>query len=381
MRHGMAQPRAPVLLLCGVLASAVLAGDCVEEGWRGGSGQFVLVTGASSNHYVSMKNMIASARETYAGKVVAWDIGLSADEVDDFVLQDLPNVELRTFNFSAFPEHVLPPAALPSTLHSYAWKPLVIFEMLQEVETVLWIDAGSLVTLGLDYARGIIASDGFFATEATSTIGAFTYSSILDRYQAHHLASLWQAASGYVGADRRRRAYAAIIKPWRACALDRECIAPPGSSRANHRQDQSYFSILVHQAGYTIAHARRDHGVMIHMDTHLPHTHRHNTSILFAGAAGDAATLVDSILFVQQRLAHRVLVFNLGMSAHELETLRDLPSVQVPNPKPQTPDSRPETPNPKLQPKTPKLHFPYPKTSVQVRDPKPETRNPKRLSP
>ena len=113
MRHGMAQPRAPVLLLCGVLASAVLAGDCVEEGWRGGSGQFVLVTGASSNHYVSMKNMIASARETYAGKVVAWDIGLSADEVDDLVLQDLPNVELRTFNFSAFPEHVLPPAALP----------------------------------------------------------------------------------------------------------------------------------------------------------------------------------------------------------------------------------------------------------------------------
>ena len=35
-------------------------------GWRGGDGRFVLVTGASSNHYVSMMNMIASARETYA---------------------------------------------------------------------------------------------------------------------------------------------------------------------------------------------------------------------------------------------------------------------------------------------------------------------------
>jgi len=28
-----------------------------------------------------MMNMMASARETYAGPIVAWDLGLSADEV------------------------------------------------------------------------------------------------------------------------------------------------------------------------------------------------------------------------------------------------------------------------------------------------------------
>ena len=81
-----------------------IAAVVVPQEWGGGEGQFVLVTGASSNHYASMLNMIASARETYDGAIVAWDLGLSADEVDDFLLQSLQGVELRTFNYSACPQ-------------------------------------------------------------------------------------------------------------------------------------------------------------------------------------------------------------------------------------------------------------------------------------
>jgi len=236
----------------------------------------VLVTGASSNHHVSMMNMIASARETYSGPIVAWDLGLSADEVDDLLMHELSNFELRTFNYSAFPEHVKPPSATLPALHTYAWKPLVIFDTLQDAETVLWIDAGSLVTLGLTYIRSHIERDGFFATEATSTIGEFTYPSVLDRYNAHHLEHLWQAASGLIGIDRRTRSYADILMPWHACAFDRECIAPAGSTRGNHRQDQSYLSILVHKASFSISHARKDHGILIHMDTWVPSMHTHS---------------------------------------------------------------------------------------------------------
>jgi hypothetical protein len=34
------------------------------------------------------------------------------------------------------------------------------------------------------------------------------------------------------------------------CARTRECIAPLGSSRENHRQDQAAFSALIHMHGY-----------------------------------------------------------------------------------------------------------------------------------
>ena len=199
-----------------------------EVGWRGGDGRFVLVTGASNNHYVSMMNMIASARETYAGDIVAWDLGLSADEIDDFVMHQGPNLELRTFNYSAYPAHIQAPGATSASLHTYAWKPAIIHEMLQEAEQVLWIDAGSLVTRGLSYIRLHIAQTGFFATKATSTIGAFTHASMLRRYDAHHLSHLPQAASGLVGVDRRRGSYSSVVLPWRACALIPDCMAPPG---------------------------------------------------------------------------------------------------------------------------------------------------------
>ncbi len=109
-----------------------------------------------------MMTMIASARETYAGDIVAWDLGLSADEIDDFVMHQGPNLELRTFNYSAYPAQIQAPGATSASLHTYAWKPAIIHEMLQEAEQVLWIDAGSLGTQGLSYTRLHIARTGFF---------------------------------------------------------------------------------------------------------------------------------------------------------------------------------------------------------------------------
>lgn len=53
----------------------------------------------------------------------------------------------------------------------------------------------------------------------------------------------------FVGFSRSSPTYQAVLKPWAACARDLECIAPPGSDRANHRQDQSSLSVLAYQRG------------------------------------------------------------------------------------------------------------------------------------
>ena len=105
------------LLLAAARASMTPAAGEDSAGaspWRGGEGRFVLVSAASSNHYVSMMNMVASARETFRGPIVLWDLGLTVEEVEDMLQHDLSDVELRTFNFSAFPDHVLPPSGASS---------------------------------------------------------------------------------------------------------------------------------------------------------------------------------------------------------------------------------------------------------------------------
>ena len=44
------------------------------------------------------------------------------------------------------------------------------------------------------------------------------------------------------------------ITQWFACSFEKNCIAPPGSSRANHRQDQAALGCFVYLAGYHCEH-------------------------------------------------------------------------------------------------------------------------------
>jgi hypothetical protein len=67
-------------------------------------------------------------------------------------------------------------------------------------------------------------------------------------------ATLVGFAIGTAAVAARDAVYRDIVLPWKTCATARACIAPPGSSRANHRQDQAVLSYLVHRAGYPFVH-------------------------------------------------------------------------------------------------------------------------------
>ena len=54
-----------------------------------------------------------------------------------------------------------------------------------------------------------------------------------------------------------------LVEPWVRCARVEACIAPPGSNRRNHRQDQAALTVLAHQAGVA---CRR-----MHLSVHYHH--------------------------------------------------------------------------------------------------------------
>lgn len=47
-------------------------------------------------------------------------------------------------------------------------------------------------------------------------------------------------------------AYHEILKPWVECAAVEACMAPPGTSTANHRFDQSVLSIITYTASLNV---------------------------------------------------------------------------------------------------------------------------------
>ena len=45
------------------------------------------------------------------------------------------------------------------------------------------------------------------------------------------------------------RRYTQLARPWYECSITRQCIAPDGSNRETHRQDQSALTILAALSG------------------------------------------------------------------------------------------------------------------------------------
>ena len=221
----------------------------------------IVVTAASSNHAGPLRFLLESLRRLDA-RVECYDLGMTADDVR--ALPRWRRLTLRSFNYAAYPPH------LDVTVNAgeYAWKPVIVAEVVDgtrergEFEDVLWSDAGSYFHALQPIADRIRASRGLWVRRSSGTMRQWTHPLTLaylhadmqrfaDRPNAD--ATLIGFATGHPDAVVRERIYRDVIAPWKTCALAKDCIAPQGSSRRNHRQDQAVLSYLVHHAGYDIA--------------------------------------------------------------------------------------------------------------------------------
>lgn len=259
----------------------------------------LIVTGASSNHARALHGLLGSiveqsvsASETSAPGVCVhvWDLGLTPEELaalqkafpptDEGAPAATPGppalattqpgaqnasastgaaertcvVSFRyfTFNFSSAPKH----CAL--TRESYAWKTEIMgFEILDSVESrglapVLWLDAGDRLIAPLGKILASARENGVSAGHSSGYALQWTHQLMLSFFEARH----WMrkgdltpghtpCASGLIVFDRdNARTISRIVRRWHACGVREACIAPLGSSRANHRQDQAALTLL-----------------------------------------------------------------------------------------------------------------------------------------
>jgi hypothetical protein len=221
----------------------------------------IVVTAASSNHAEPLRYMLESLRRLHA-RVDCYDLGLTGAEVR--ALPRWAGLLYHKFDYAAYPPH------LDVAVHAgeYAWKPAIVAAVVDrlraagEDDDVLWSDAGSYFHELDPIAARVRATDGVWVRASSGTMRQWTHPAMFTRLGVDSAdyadcrnadATLIGFATGSASAAIRQRVYDTVIAPWRACALDRDCIAPAGSSRKNHRQDQAVLSYLVHQGGYTFA--------------------------------------------------------------------------------------------------------------------------------
>ena len=215
----------------------------------------VPVTGSSSNHFREFKMNIGFFCDNFPGKrAIFYDLGLDDSQASE--VKALPFLTYRKFNFDAYPPHI-------RNLHNFAWKLLIIQQVLAEFDGAMWFDTSVCFQAKTSYIleRMARAKSGilFYIRRSRHSILATTNPGMLKYFPMKTDDVLSDMLQGggmiIINTDEVQK----HIMKWACiCAFKPECIAPHGSRRqcvnavgfrdkyANcHRWDQSLINILV----------------------------------------------------------------------------------------------------------------------------------------
>lgn len=185
-------------------------------------------------------------------RVVVYNIGLNRTHfpiLDQLQANGLLD-EHVIFDFEQYPDfwdvHV--------RAGEYGWKAGIIDQVRQKYGGVLlWLDSGDEPSK--DFLRTIphyIRLHGFWSPRSSADMGKWTHQGLFDYYgvEKAKYESFINCNGAIIGFDSNNATIVTdIMIPWYQCALDKNCIAPRGSSRHNHRQDQAALTFLVYRSG------------------------------------------------------------------------------------------------------------------------------------
>jgi hypothetical protein len=226
--------------------------------------QRTIVTGTSNNHGRALHNLLASIRANCPDvDVIVYDLGLTQAQIQATATQCK---QIRKFEFGRYPPHV----NIAVNRGEYAWKPILIHEVLREVGgLVLWLDAGNLVLCDLNAVWRLLEREAVVTPTSSGTVRKWTHPETLDYLNVPSDDLEKPNRNGaIVGFNGQLACGHELCAEWKECALQPACIAPPGSSRQNHRQDQSVLSALYYryQRMYRFKIVDRIREIAIHCD-------------------------------------------------------------------------------------------------------------------
>ena len=203
-----------------------------------------IITGASSNHSKSLHQLLQSIHRIHSPnqyELILWDLGLTNKER---IAIEYFYGNMRTFDYSKYPAYF----DINVNAGEYAWKPALIYETVTELGpgTYIWLDAGDVVMKPLIQVQAYIEKYGIYSPDSSMNIDTFTHAKVFEavhpKYEAYKKSQMRNGA--ILGFDTRRGWVQELVRTFAEWARKQEIIAPTGSSRENHRQDQAIFSLL-----------------------------------------------------------------------------------------------------------------------------------------
>jgi hypothetical protein len=209
--------------------------------------KLILITGASSNHYKSLIQFIGTiVKNIKEEHVIIYDLGLSEEEVATIKeICNINNFIFKKFKYNKYPSFF----NIDIEAGQYAWKPTIIKNVSDKYEgIILWLDAGSMLKNNLADMIKFVNENYIYTPVSQGVITKWTHQKTLEYLNVDNkYFNRRNVSGGIIAFDNRIDWIKELIGKWQKYSTIKEYIAPKGSDRSNHRQDQSILTILIHE--------------------------------------------------------------------------------------------------------------------------------------
>lgn len=201
------------------------------------------ISGASSNHFKTL-NQFLNLFEKYRKndyRLIVFDLGLNENELNQ-IKNNFPGNIYRKFDYENYPDWF----NININAGEYAWKPNIIYNICEEFRgIVVWFDSGTYIKHDLTNYIDFIKKNSFHTPISGGAIERWTYPTTYNYFKNYNYERTYSSrAGGCVGLNYDIGWVKNLIKEWKDYSNIKDCIAPEGSNRDNHRQDQTILSIL-----------------------------------------------------------------------------------------------------------------------------------------
>ena len=232
-----------------------------------------IVTAFDESHYLSGIQLFESlCKYGYGDNLILYDLGLSEMQTN-LISERFPFIQIRSFPFDKYPAFF----DIKVNAGQYAWKPIILSHLNQkDVDHIIWLDAGNKLVGDLSNINKLIDKFGFFAVPTSNSIRELTHKSSIDILGIDvTLCDQLQLSAAFIGICTKNQHAQQLLVDWSSHSMDERIIAPVGSNRSNHRQDQSVFNLVIIKNSYLRGSAKRiisrrflvkHHHILTHQD-------------------------------------------------------------------------------------------------------------------
>lgn len=212
--------------------------------------KMIIVTGASQNHFKSLKQLIESYKSIYgehgspSARIIVYNLGINGEDWENFIkdTSSIACIEYKVFPYEKYPDYF----NINIEAGQYAWKPAIVYEtsLIANGDNIIWMDAGNKIIGPFDILSKYLARFHIHTHVTNGPIKEWTHPKTIEFMHANEFVECRNRNGACIAFNTSTPWVRDLIKDWYTMALTRDCIAPEGSDRSNHRQDQAVFTVL-----------------------------------------------------------------------------------------------------------------------------------------